>query len=441
MQHIFLFFSFLSPNKGKTSFVWAPISPLRPFCASLWLGSKHIMGVRGVKSFVVVIMGSPLLSNHELLKKHLPLSPQQCQLTSMVLWEVAGKRPTTRVGAKPEWAQSCALVEAYGMEFWMRSQQPSREERKMFQKNVVVVSGRSDTCKKTREENYGWNKRHKVPATNRFDGGRKMQEKNLHLMTRLSLSNKCAIWCVSLRSKKGEKTRSHVYMIKPFCVRIFKLQFIIHNVFSENLAFFLAHHQRGLCPTVNNSTPFSHPLSSHHPLSHPRPPTFQFIRVTFKLHTACWKSLSASLQPTLAAAHALLCQQMATKAILRVTFPHLLVTYITLNSEFQVGNLEKRRLHPQPAIQSDWPVQQENMPVKMCCTDRKIMLMPHTKHQIIMQTRIFISCSCYQCWHNQWSGLSSFWVFLPEVSSPSAFHVQGRKTPEWQPVLTQADLE
>lgn len=65
----------MSPNKGEPSFVWAPISPLRPFCASLWLGSKHIMGVRGVKSFVVVIMGSSLLSNHELLKTTLRSTP------------------------------------------------------------------------------------------------------------------------------------------------------------------------------------------------------------------------------------------------------------------------------------------------------------------------------------------------------------------------------
>lgn len=154
MQHIFLFFSFLSPHKGQTSFVWAPISPLRPFCASLWLGSKHIMGVRGVKSFVVVIMGSPLLSNHELLKTTLRSSSNNTSLCSCGRWQGRGQR---RV--KPEWARSCVLVAACGMEFWMRSQQPSREERKMFQKDDEVVSGRSETWKKTREENYGWSKR------------------------------------------------------------------------------------------------------------------------------------------------------------------------------------------------------------------------------------------------------------------------------------------
>lgn len=87
--------------------VGAPISPLRPFCASLWLGSKHIEGVRGVKSFAVVIMGSPLQSNHELLKTALCSAPQQCQLTSTLLWEVAGKRPTA---CKPEWARSGVSV-------------------------------------------------------------------------------------------------------------------------------------------------------------------------------------------------------------------------------------------------------------------------------------------------------------------------------------------
>lgn len=98
----FHFLGFLSANKRETSFVEAPIPPLRPFCASLWLGSEHIMGVRGVKSFVVVIMGSPLQSNHELLKTTLSSAPQQCQLTSMFLWETAGKRPTTH---KLQWAR------------------------------------------------------------------------------------------------------------------------------------------------------------------------------------------------------------------------------------------------------------------------------------------------------------------------------------------------
>lgn len=101
------FFNFLSANKGEPSFVGAPISPLRLFCTSLWLGSKHIVGVRGVKSFAVVIMGSPLQSNHELLKTALRSAPQQCQLTSTLLWEVAGKRPTA---CKPEWARSCVSV-------------------------------------------------------------------------------------------------------------------------------------------------------------------------------------------------------------------------------------------------------------------------------------------------------------------------------------------
>lgn len=55
----FHFLDFLSANKGETSFVEDPIPPLHPSCASMWLGYEHIVGVRGVKSFVVVIMGSP----------------------------------------------------------------------------------------------------------------------------------------------------------------------------------------------------------------------------------------------------------------------------------------------------------------------------------------------------------------------------------------------
>lgn len=153
MQHVsfLLFFNFLSANKREPSFVRPPISPLRPFCASLWLGSKHIEGVRGVKSFAVVIMGSPLQSNHELLKTALRSAPQQCQLTSTLLWEVVRKRPTA---CRPEWARSSVSVcgtclRQHGgfyranttTEFWMRSNNPKKKGEKEYWNANMKIYG------------------------------------------------------------------------------------------------------------------------------------------------------------------------------------------------------------------------------------------------------------------------------------------------------------
>lgn len=64
----------------------------------------------------------------------------------------------------------------------------------------------------------------------------------------------------------------------------------------------IEHHQGSLCPTVTNSPPFLHPFVflpsfvstlTLHPL---------VIRVTFKLHTASYKSLPDCPQPTFAEA-------------------------------------------------------------------------------------------------------------------------------------------
>lgn len=75
------------------------------------------MEVRGLKSFVGVIMGFPLQSNHELLQNKCPqLNPQQDQLITTFQWEVAGKRPAT---CKLERAQSSQSLSVCVCDFYI----------------------------------------------------------------------------------------------------------------------------------------------------------------------------------------------------------------------------------------------------------------------------------------------------------------------------------
>ncbi len=119
----FIFSISCQQTKGKPLLSKLQFLRYAPFCASLWLGSVHIIGVRGVKSFAVVIMGSPLQSNHELLKITLSSPPPTMPVNIYVPLGGGGEEayyPQTVVGTEL-WARVCVCVCVREMYEWSKN--------------------------------------------------------------------------------------------------------------------------------------------------------------------------------------------------------------------------------------------------------------------------------------------------------------------------------